>query len=863
MTKRIFAVVLALVLSLSIFAIPTFAADTIVVSADSNDKGLITASWAYSNSALKEFEVRLFSSTGEVTAAKKTVTSNNYSYTVSASGNYTIQVTALDAAGVTLGSGSAKETVSINNTVTSTDGKLTFNRTGTDVTVSWSAPAGVTGITGYTVSYSYGSVSREFSVSAATTSFPIKDVPTTSAVSVTVYYATSAGGNKAGTVGSGVASVTGSTGNNNTTTGTTISVTGGLGTATYSSGVLTWTKLLDNYPYTISYYLSGNSVKQSTTVFTNSWTVPTGTTSATIECSLGTVCSVKFNNTGTTSDGIFNINYATRTITWNAVSGASYYNIYINGQSTKHTTTAYPSFTAPTGAYTVKVEAVYPSGWTSVIGTATLTGSSSGSTSGNTGNNTNHFTSNGLTISKGANYSTVTWKSTAGKVYLVTYKKVGDANSTQKIVADGSGTIQLNGYTYNDTWTVSVVEFPNNNSVGSVTVYPTGSTGSTNTAGTVTTNGTNCTVVSTATSATVTWKAANNSSFYTVIYTVGNTSKSTTVTGTTATIPVGHANAFTVIVADSSYNMIGTCSVKQSSVGTSGTTGVGNATTKIDNLKLESGSWTTTVSWNKVSGASFYQILYAPYGSTAGETVTTTNTSISVPFGKGSNFEIYVYSVTSGNVKEVGSAVYIAGTTPSTGTSSDDLNVKDDAYKFVTDFKATQANKTIKLTWTAAEDCDTYTIYWRRNGSTEWKKAGTTKKCAVNIKGLTNGVKYDFKVVSNGYDSGIINGIAPHATNTGVVTARDPEGASEIVSENPVITSATGGNGTATIKWDKVEDATQYSVWFANSNSNKYSKKATIDNNAVIVSGLSAGTYKVDLRLTLTANGPASAIVTM
>ncbi len=61
----------------------------------------------------------------------------------------------------------------------------------------------------------------------------------------------------------------------------------------------------------------------------------------------------------------------------------------------------------------------------------------------------------------------------------------------------------------------------------------------------------------------------------------------------------------------------------------------------------------------------------------------------------------------------------------------------------------------VTLSWENTSD-ETYTIYWKRSTSDEWKVAGTTAKHKVNILGLHNGVSYDFKVEILGQDSEIV-----------------------------------------------------------------------------------------------------------
>ncbi|MCD7772313.1 MAG: fibronectin type III domain-containing protein [Oscillospiraceae bacterium] len=61
----------------------------------------------------------------------------------------------------------------------------------------------------------------------------------------------------------------------------------------------------------------------------------------------------------------------------------------------------------------------------------------------------------------------------------------------------------------------------------------------------------------------------------------------------------------------------------------------------------------------------------------------------------------------------------------------------------------------VTLSWRNTSD-ETYTVYWKRSSSDEWKVAGTTSKHKVNITGLKNGISYDFKVEILGQDSEIV-----------------------------------------------------------------------------------------------------------
>ncbi|MCD7732436.1 MAG: fibronectin type III domain-containing protein [Oscillospiraceae bacterium] len=62
----------------------------------------------------------------------------------------------------------------------------------------------------------------------------------------------------------------------------------------------------------------------------------------------------------------------------------------------------------------------------------------------------------------------------------------------------------------------------------------------------------------------------------------------------------------------------------------------------------------------------------------------------------------------------------------------------------------------VKLSWDEVVEDSTYTVYWKRSTSDEWKVAGTTSKEKVSITGLKSGVNYDFKIEATGVESEIV-----------------------------------------------------------------------------------------------------------
>lgn len=852
MTKRILAILLALTLSLTMFALPTFAAETKTVNLASNAEGnVITATWDAATGATS-YQVTVYN--GGTQIESKTVNSNTYTYTATVSGTYTFEVRAIGTTNyVSYGSASRNVTISQETTANG----ITFKRDGTTVTVSWSKPAAATGTVSYDVEYSIGSGSK-VTLNTDSTSCNITGVPTTSSVTVDVTYRNRAANNTltSGSVGSATLSASGSVSGNGNSGGTISNPT--TGDVTYANGRLYWTTTVACTSFTVTYYYNGSTIPQTDTVATvgvyGTWDVPANVIKATVTGTTATggtlnIGTWSITGQGTPTSGV-TCATGTRTVSWGSVGSGAVYYIYINGSSTALTSTTSTSWTASEGIYNVVIKYTYGQ-MNGTVGSITLprtgnyngTGSSTGSTTTDV-TTSNQFTLDGLTVYKGSTYSLVSWGAdSASTGYIISYSNAA-GTVTKTWAVDKSVTSVQVPFTPSDKWSISVISYrtTGQQKIASITVNPTGST-TTNTS--TTTNGTNCTVVSTASSSTVTW-TGNGSAYYVVYYTVGSTTKATTVSGkTSCTLPVGNSNAFSVIVADANNSYVALATVAQS---TSSSTSNTTAKTEIKNLTLTpKNSYTTTVSWNKSSNASYYLVLYSLYGSSSEETAPVWSaTSYDIPFGAGKDYQVYVYAVNASGVRSlVGYATHIASDTSS---SSGTTTTTPTGSEYVTGFKGTQngSNK-IRLSWTAAEGATSYTVYWKRSSNTTWKKATTTSKTAVILKGLNNGTSYDFKIVANDKDSSILT-MAPSATGNATKTTTDPKTETTVVKV-PTITYATStASGTASVKWTAVTGATSYKVYFAPSGESTYKLKATVTDNGCTVTGLTKGTYKVRVK---------------
>ncbi len=830
MTKRIVAILLALVLSLTMFAIPTFAdADITFTEGESNK---ITATWLpVTNAAKYEVEVNLSGSkiASSTVTADTTKESFSYSWTASSAGTYAVNVIVRDAANNIL----ATKTGSHPVVIETTKNNLTFERADGSVKVSWTAPENVT-VTKYTYSYT---IAGSSAVEMDTTNTDVTvNVAKDKAVTVTVWYGTAEGGNKAGTIGSATLNANNTaSGGSNPSTSTEGYISFGANYTTLNGRVLDWSAL--NAP-THSYAIYHNGNYYTTTTNT-SYTVPTGVTKAEVKWNGTTIVIAHFgtsSSSGTqTGTGTVTVTPGTRNVTWTSISGATYY-IYGNGAliGTSSSTT----YKAPEGCTSVRIEYVL-NGNTYVMGTVTLpiVGNSTGTSSG---------TSTSGTVYVSAGTRTVRWTPVAGATYTVyaNGNMIGDTTNTYYNAPDGYTSVTVHATVGTTTTTLGTVTLPIvGNSTGSTS-------GGTITSTTQTTNGTNCTVTSTSASATVKW-TSSGSSYYLVSYTVGNTTKAAISYTTSITLPIGHSEAFSVKIYNANNSLIASASVKQQLGGTTGN--ITGATTQIKNLDLKFSGSSCIVSWDKVPGATMYYVMYGLYGSAGTYEKYPTTNSVEIPLSSKRNFVVYVYTFDSdGSLNSIGSATYIAGSKPS--TDSDDSVSAVEGYDYVTNFAGTQAGSgIIRLTWDPAEDCDEYTVYYKKSTSDKWVKLYELEGRALRVKKLANGTKYDFKVVANGIDSSILT-IAPHATKTETIVTDDPEIAEDVTTV-PEIKSTSGGDGSATIKWSEVKDATQYKVFFASKNSTTYGCKATIKpdsdgdlSTAVKITGLSAGTYKVRVK---------------
>ena len=872
MTKRILAIVLAVVLVVTSLAIPTFAADngglpainSIALNKNENN---ISASWDkvdgadyYTVQVLKDGSA--FGSAARVTSASYTITPNG-------AGTYSVQINAYkDSILVASGTGGS----AVWSVTTSGSGSINMNVSiGSNIVVKWKDNGSYTG---YVVeilkkdnSKFVAYVPKQESGNELSYTY---NGPSSDVTKINIYPGSSDTNYVNQVLGTWTNSGSSTGGQTGTVTGNGISATINGSYVVVSWNAVPYARYYQviyrnstSSNYVSSQYIYGTSyqfrytpglyyeIRVAARDVNGSWkefgsAIINGSSSGTIG-----------NTVVATRNSMWDTNV---TVRWNGNVGSYFVQCYSNNSLIGTVPTSYPYATVTNlNPYTTYTFVVVNAQTNQQIGSATLAAGAVSSTGTGTGIGTG---TGGISVTRSGNTSVVTWPAVSGASgYFVNHRRITSVNSTQSFVPTTQ--FVTNDYNANESWTVSIQAIVGSSlvTVGTATVTPSGVVqGGTTTGGNVT-QGNNCTATSYANYAVLNWNATGTAP-YTVIYYLNNDSSQGQVRSgiytTSVQLPIANSYSYTAYVfATGSNSPIATVSVRAQSAGT-GTGSTNYDKTQIVNLTLTpKNGWTTTLSWEKKSSALSYLITYGPLEGSAGEQDLSYTNSFDLPYGSSKAYQAYVYALTSdGRTSLVGYVINVPGTTAEGGSTSG-----DSAKDYPTSFKATSGNEKVTLSWDAVEDAGKYTIYYRRATSNTWLKAGTTSRVAVNITGLENGIRYEFKVSVNGKDSGVVK-IAPSASSSTTVTAPDPEGDEVVIGDEIRLTSVTStSRGTITASWTAVSGATSYEVYVAEGSSSTYKKKGEYTGTTAVISGLTSGQkYKVRILVNPYEGSKASAL---
>lgn len=846
MTKRILAIVLAVVMAMSVLMVEAFAYDYMTgLQATVSGNSITVSGYAVSGASSYKITVKC----GTSTVYNSTVSSTSTVVTTSLYGTHSVDVDAFSGAngsGDRIGSGSTKCDVQRSTT----SNGITVTSSGSGVTVTWTKdPA----ISSYFVSYSYYDAynQRQTSSTSGAGSATI-NVAYEKLISVSVYAGSSS---SSGLVG---------TWNNNT--GSSWGGSTGTGGVTISGTTLYWSNPTYQYCY-VSATCNGRTILNRQSVgTTSSFNFGSYISSTylyggypitfTVTNAYGANMGTAVYN-GTSSSGTINVTFEGTALKFVAVPGHSY------------TITASNSTRSTQRTATSTVEYVDISGLISTSSSVTFTVRDNTTGQYGTAVYSPYTYGNGEIWLDG---TTVRWYGQGTQNYRVTIY-LNSSSGSQVVNTTTSNTY----YSFYDV----AARYPNSllyivvtplysGTARSITYYP-GNYGY----GNYNTNYNFRVTVTSNFNVNVAWDTVPYASTYRVTYrdlTTGSSSRylDTPFTSANLTLPSGGLYVEVSYYNNNRAYSIGAATISGNGQvnysGTNTNTNTNTGSTQSGNYvsgvgcSMTVGATSTLVSWNDYYGATRYQVIYTNDATKQARSVTGIYAnSYTIPLGYDNTtggFSVQVIAYSGKNPLGGGpfaTAQYKPTTTNNNNTTTKPADTTPDAP---TSFKATASNKQVLLSWNAAKNSTSYKVYWKRSSNSTWKLAKETTKRALTIKGLNNDMNYDFKVVaSTGVESSVIK-IAPTSSGSNTKTADDPKGStSSSSSKNPVITSATGGNGTFTVSWNGVSGANSYKVYahrvgvdVTSDGKQTYYCKATVSGTSATVSNLAAGTYQIRIK---------------
>ncbi len=218
---------------------------------------------------------------------------------------------------------------------------------------------------------------------------------------------------------------------------------------------------------------------------------------------------------------------------------------------------------------------------------------------------------------------------------------------------------------------------------------------------------------------------------------------------------------------------------------------------------------TITLTWDKVDGATGYRVYMKVNGSWKRLASIPSSTVVLKGLKKSTKytFAIKPYAkVVSGNSSVVSFAPkyksHATATTPSATTK----------------ITATKGSATIKLKWSKVADADGYAIY--RKTTKGWKHYKNVTGNSITIKGLKSYTSYTYAVKTYFKADKTITG------KYKTITVRTDLG-------KPAVTAKQNGKDVISVKWDKVNGATEYQVYYRFSDTDSWKLLKTQPGNTV------------------------------
>ena len=340
--------------------------------------------------------------------------------------------------------------------------------------------------------------------------------------------------------------------------------------------------------------------------------------------------------------------------------------------------------------------------------------------------------------------------------------------------------------------------------------------------------------------ATLTWKAGENASFYQVQY-KKSTDKSYTTMGETdkltytAKLPrVNVTYQYRVV----SFYEYGDHTVEGPVAEVKLATAPITAAPKSLSV-TQSGSGQAKLTWKAATGATHYYVYYRKAGATSyTKADTTTGLTYTIkdldPNGKYEFRVLSYYHDDTGKYKGPGAdaslTLKLTIATPTGLTAA--LADHDD----------------VKLTWKAAAGASHYDVYYRKVGTSTFKKSKTVTVTTHTVTDLTDNAKYEFRVISYFKNKA---GSFKGGTSKTLTYSTTHE-----LSAPSKVTVKLYGHDDVQISWSKVKNATAYQVYYKKSTDSTYTYLCRATATTVKKANLADGvTYTFRVMPCTTVNG--------
>ena len=278
---------------------------------------------------------------------------------------------------------------------------------------------------------------------------------------------------------------------------------------------------------------------------------------------------------------------------------------------------------------------------------------------------------------------------------------------------------------------------------------------------------------------------------------------------------------------------------------------------RITGLKTQSISETkVTISWNKLTNVTGYQIYVKEDGGTYKHIGNTTSTQVSITnLQEGETYSLKVrgYQTTNGSTSYGSFSTEITFTTKGTSSSEDTSTTVDKA----TNLKLRAVTETTaKFTWTKSSNATGYEVYLKEVGGT-YQNIGKVTSTNLTVTGLAEGTTYYIKI--RAYRT--VNGTTTYATAYSNEVKFTTKGTSSSEDTSTTVDKATNlklravTETTAKFTWTKSSNATGYEVYLKEVGGT-YQNIGKVTSTNLTVTGLAEGTtYYIKIRAYRTVNG--------